>query len=78
MASGFGLEDTVPFQMPPKTHLVHAVYGLVKIVGSGSPVVCRYQFTMVVVSGENFPPFRRHIKIGEMEMDGATICRTVA
>ena len=39
-----------------------------KICGSERPAVGHKQFTMDVVSGENFPPFHRHIV-----MDGAAI-----
>ena len=49
-----------------------------KIRGSGSPVVVHQQFTMGVISGKNFPPFQRRIKIGEVVMDGAAIYRRKA
>ena len=40
-----------------------------KIYGSKSPMIGHYQFTM----GENFPPFQRHIKIVEVEVDGVLL-----
>ena len=78
MVQGFGPEGlgSIPDAVkdPPSAYGVHAH----KIHGSKSPMVSFQQFAVSVVSGENFPPFQRHIKIGEVEMDGAAIyCREV-
>ena len=49
-----------------------------KMRGFESPVVGRYQFTMGVVSGENFTPFYRQIKFMEVEIYGVAIYRREA
>ena len=72
---GSGFEPVGPSQiLDAQTHRACGVLAH-KIHGSENPAFGRYQFTMGVLSGENFSPFQRHIKIVNVEMDGAAICR---
>ena len=67
MASSFGPEG--PSSIPDAAKDPSSKCGVLahKIRGSESPVVGRQQFTMGIVSGKNFPPFQRHIKIEEVD-----------
>ena len=71
MASDFGTKGSNPdvTKDPPSACGVRAR----KIRGSEFPEVGHWQFAIDVISRRNFPPFQRHIKIMEVEMDVAAI-----
>ena len=72
-ASGFGTENRVRFQMPPKDP--PSICGVCARKSCESSVV-DLQFTVVYQSlKKNFPPLQRQIKIAEAEMNGAAIYR---
>ena len=67
MVSSFGPEGTGSIPNAAKDPPSKCGVLARKIRGSESPMVGRKQFTMGVVSGKNFPPFQRHIKIEEVD-----------
>ena len=73
MESGFGNEGPVP--IPEATQDSPSACGecSCKIHNSESPVDGLQQFTTGVVSGENFNPLQKQIKVVEVGMDDAAI-----
>ena len=63
----------VLFQMPPKAYRMHEVYMLVKSVVPKVPWSVASGLPWVLSLEKNFFPFHRHIKIVDVEMDGAAI-----
>ena len=63
MASGIGSEGPGSIPDAARDPLSACGARARKFCGSESAVAGRLQFTMGVVSGGNFPPFQRHIKI---------------
>ena len=78
MASGFGPEG--PGSISDTKEDPPSAYGVLtlKIRGSESPLIGPQQFTTGIVTGKNFSPFKRHIKIEGKEMDAVVIYRRKA